>query len=118
MCVISASCSTLYDKGMSYRGAFNSTTIGRACVSWQHHVHDVTPERYPYDGLAGNYCRNPRGSRNGPWCYTSPENDGSKVWDYCPVPKCGEYLHVQVKIEDGISRPTLKGNLHVFCINT
>ena len=88
---IIATCSTLYDNGMSYRGPVNYTSNGRACVDWQHHVHGVTPERYPYDGLEENYCRNPRGHQDAPWCYTSPENDGSKIWDYCPVRKCGKW---------------------------
>ena len=88
---ITATCSTLYDNGMSYRGPVNYTSNGRACVDWQHHVHGVTPERYPYDGLEENYCRNPRGHQDAPWCYTSPENDGSKIWDYCPVRKCGTW---------------------------
>ena len=105
---IKARCSTLYDKGMSYRGPVNYTSNGRACVSWQHHVHDVTPELYPYDGLDENYCRNPRGHQGAPWCYTSPENDGSKIWDYCPVRNCGK-LEISMccflLFEDRIRKP-------------
>ena len=35
-----------------------------------------------------NYCRNPDGDENGPWCYTV----GNKRWDYCDVPECKELV--------------------------
>ena len=31
-------------------------------------------------GLDENYCRDPTGTRNGAWCYTT---DRSKRWEYC-----------------------------------
>jgi hypothetical protein len=35
---------------------------------------------------AGNYCRNPNGSEDGPWCFTT---DPDVRTERCPVPKCG-----------------------------
>ena len=41
--------------------------------------------RYPNSDLTSNYCRNPDGEPNGPWCYTT---DSKKRWEYCGIPKC------------------------------
>lgn len=35
------------------------------------------------------YCRNPDGDVNGPWCYTM---NPRKLYDYCDVPLCGKFL--------------------------
>ena len=32
---------------------------------------------------ASNYCRNPRGSGQRPWCFTSNKD---KRWEYCDIP--------------------------------
>merc|ERR1719253_95335 len=32
-----------------------------------------------------NYCRNPGGKKEKPWCYTV---DPAKDWEFCEVPKC------------------------------
>ena len=32
-----------------------------------------------------NYCRNPGGYRERPWCYV---NEVTKEWEFCDVPKC------------------------------
>merc|ERR550537_184060 len=34
-----------------------------------------------------NFCRNPEGSKEHPWCYTV---DPNQEWEYCPVPECKE----------------------------
>ena len=34
---------------------------------------------------AKNYCRNPKNSKQRPWCYTT---NRTKRWEYCDVPKC------------------------------
>lgn len=34
-----------------------------------------------------NHCRNPGGTSDRPWCFTSSP---SIRWEYCPVPQCGE----------------------------
>ncbi|KAJ7342172.1 hypothetical protein JRQ81_009386 [Phrynocephalus forsythii] len=75
--------------GKDYRGKISSTSSGRTCQEWRlqtPHRHDsFTPESHPRAGLEKNYCRNPDGDVNGPWCYTTDPNKG---WEYCDVPQC------------------------------
>ena len=40
---------------------------------------------YPELKNASSYCRNPRGSGQRPWCFTSDKN---KRWEYCDIPSC------------------------------
>jgi len=74
--------------GASYRGKKATTNSGRICQDWAKqspHKHKRTPKNYPDSDLTSNYCRNPDGEPNGPWCYTTDEN---KRWEYCGIPKC------------------------------
>uniref|UniRef100_A0A672VAA7 Kringle domain-containing protein n=1 Tax=Strigops habroptila TaxID=2489341 RepID=A0A672VAA7_STRHB len=59
-------------------------------------------------GLDRNYCRNPDGDENGPWCYTT---DPATRFDYCNIPECevecmlcnGEDYHGEVsRTESGL----------------
>ncbi|XP_069463802.1 plasminogen [Ambystoma mexicanum] len=76
--------------GVNYRGRMSTTAGRHICQAWsaqypQTHS-SFTPQTHPDADLAGNYCRNPDGDINGPWCYiTTP---GEKKWDYCDIPKC------------------------------
>ncbi|KAJ1155251.1 hypothetical protein NDU88_007986 [Pleurodeles waltl] len=77
-------------KGETYRGRISTTTGRHTCQAWSSQYPQVhssfTPQSHPEAGLEGNYCRNPDGDINGPWCYiTTP---GDKKWDYCDIPKC------------------------------
>lgn len=60
--------------GADYRGALAVTEGGWTCQSWASqmpHPHTHTYINYPTAGLGGhNYCRNPGGERDAPWCYT------------------------------------------------
>uniref|UniRef100_A0A8C7EBX7 Plasminogen n=1 Tax=Nothoprocta perdicaria TaxID=30464 RepID=A0A8C7EBX7_NOTPE len=75
--------------GRDYRGTVAKTGKGKTCQAWSSqtpHSHDYfTPKTHPDAGLDKNYCRNPDGDVNGPWCYTT---DPRKAWDYCDIPKC------------------------------
>ncbi|XP_024051597.2 plasminogen [Terrapene carolina triunguis] len=75
--------------GMDYRGTRATTASGKTCQEWSSqkpHSHDYfTPVTHPRAGLEKNYCRNPDGDINGPWCYTT---DPRKAWEYCEITKC------------------------------
>lgn len=49
------------------------------------HLHRRTPQVFPELYDAENYCRNPGGENERPWCYTK---DPSVTWEYCSVPPC------------------------------
>jgi len=75
------------DIGETYPGLADTTVSGRKCQNWL----EQKPHAHSYgaaDTGLGNhqYCRNPAGSKEQPWCYTL---DSSKEWEYCNVPKCG-----------------------------
>lgn len=51
------------------------------------HLHRRTPQVFPELADAENYCRNPGGENERPWCYTK---DPSVTWEYCSVSPCGD----------------------------
>lgn len=82
--------------GREYRGQLNYTETGVMCQPWN--------ERWPHDpeekklrnptreGLGKhNYCRNPRGKRARPWCYTTLKRP---VWQYCDIVVCNQTLKI------------------------
>ncbi|XP_005363435.1 plasminogen [Microtus ochrogaster] len=75
--------------GKDYRGKIAVTAAGTPCQEWaaqEPHPHSIfTPVSNPRAGLEKNYCRNPDGDVNGPWCYTT---NPRKLYDYCDVPVC------------------------------
>ncbi|ERE86382.1 plasminogen [Cricetulus griseus] len=75
--------------GKDYRGKVAVTAAGTACQEWaaqEPHRHSIfTPQTNPRAGLEKNYCRNPDGDVNGPWCYTM---NPRKLYDYCDIPMC------------------------------
>ncbi|CAN0381923.1 unnamed protein product [Lampetra planeri] len=81
-----------FGSGQAYRGNISATWLQLPCQPWNlqtPHAHAETPLSHPDSGLDGNYCRNPRGARERPWCYT---NNTDTEWDYCNLPACGELL--------------------------
>merc|ERR1719243_514531 len=85
------SCYEESDKGESYKGLLTSTTSGRTCQNWLKDMpHDITIEPSSENGLGNhNYCRNPDGSEDKPWCYTmDPSPDHEK--ETCDIPVCGD----------------------------
>ncbi|XP_049459626.1 muscle, skeletal receptor tyrosine-protein kinase [Epinephelus fuscoguttatus] len=78
------------DRGRFYQGSVNVTRSGIPCQSWNQqvpHQHRLSVDVIPELKNSDNYCRNPGGISDKPWCYTSNPNIR---WEYCAVPQCGE----------------------------
>ncbi|XP_031559636.1 zinc metalloproteinase nas-6-like isoform X2 [Actinia tenebrosa] len=77
--------------GRDYRGKLNYTVKGVMCQPWSQqwpHQHNEMndPIRAANDGLGDHsYCRNPRGRKSRPWCYTTLKRT---VWQYCDIKIC------------------------------
>ena len=77
-------------KGRDYRGRLDYSKKGVFCQPWNKQY----PNRHNYnlnnvrDGLGKhNYCRNPGGTKDRPWCYTTLEAK-RRSWDYCDLNYC------------------------------
>ncbi|NXM02463.1 PLMN protein, partial [Tyrannus savana] len=78
--------------GKDYRGTEAKTWRGIPCQKWAEkipHKPNYTPQKHPNAGLEENYCRNPDGDENGPWCYTI---DPATRYDYCNIPDCEDQI--------------------------
>ena len=76
--------------GREYRGTLNYTEKGVSCQPWNERwPHDPEERKLRNPGREGigkhNYCRNPRGRRARPWCYTTLKRP---VWQYCDIALC------------------------------
>ncbi|CAH1781368.1 unnamed protein product [Owenia fusiformis] len=79
--------------GTDYVGTISTTRGGKTCQRWDSqspHKHSIgsTDAEFLLDGglkNANNYCRNPDGESDGPWCYTTTS---SVRWEYCDIPFC------------------------------
>ena len=78
------------NKGQEYRGRLDYTRTGVMCQPWNQqypHKHDYKLHNNN-DGLGKhNYCRNPRGEKERPWCYTTL-GPGLPEWEYCDLKFC------------------------------
>ena len=80
--------------GRSYLGERSVTQTGHICQEWisnsphSHDNHNLASfsDRDTVSTLAEvrNYCRNPDGEPEGPWCYGLTGNR----WAYCGIPQC------------------------------
>ena len=81
--------------GRDYTGRIGVTATGKTCQMWSSqdpHKHTYTSDQYPALANSANFCRNPGGEVNRPWCFTTT----STRWEYCSVPECGEYSHINL----------------------
>ncbi|XP_066460479.1 muscle, skeletal receptor tyrosine-protein kinase [Eleutherodactylus coqui] len=74
--------------GRHYQGTVNMTASGIPCQKWSQQVpqlHIKMPPAFQQLSNADNYCRNPGGEHERPWCYTT---DPNVRWEYCNIPAC------------------------------
>ena len=77
--------------GYEYNGTLSVTISGRKCQKWSiqtPHAHSNTnPEWFPERSITevSNFCRNPSGWVEGPWCYTI---DSKVQWEICDLQFC------------------------------
>ncbi|XP_006027772.1 muscle, skeletal receptor tyrosine-protein kinase isoform X1 [Alligator sinensis] len=93
--------------GRFYQGPVNVTASGVPCQRWSEqapHLHRRTPQVFPELFNAENYCRNPGGENERPWCYTK---DPSVNWEYCSVPLCGDASFTQGTKNPSAETPNL-----------
>nr|KAG5689384.1 hypothetical protein BaRGS_017668 [Batillaria attramentaria] len=75
------------DRGASYRGTVSFTRDFQTCLPWSevtHCPHHPYKHGDYYDGLDGNYCRNP-GDGLRPWCYTNATFCQRNYCDVCQL---------------------------------
>ncbi|KAK3521965.1 hypothetical protein QTP70_020451 [Hemibagrus guttatus] len=84
------------DRGRFYQGNHNVTASGIPCQRWDQqdpHPHRLSVDVIPELKNAENFCRNPGGESDQPWCYST---NPSIRWEYCLVPKCEEVTNVRM----------------------
>ncbi|RDD37230.1 MAM and LDL-receptor class A domain-containing protein 2 [Trichoplax sp. H2] len=94
-----------------YRGSTSTTQSGLTCQSWSSqypHSHPFTPSNYSNSDLISNYCRNPGGVRNGPWCYTISSHHS---WEYCNIQLCASPPSSTAEYPLGVRYPVALVNL-------
>uniref|UniRef100_A0A673A9T4 receptor protein-tyrosine kinase n=1 Tax=Sphaeramia orbicularis TaxID=375764 RepID=A0A673A9T4_9TELE len=89
---VTSTSSCYNDRGRFYQGNLNETRSGIPCQPWNQqdpHEHRLSVDVIPELKNSKNFCRNPGGISDKPWCYTLNPNIR---WEYCAVPQCGETL--------------------------
>ncbi|XP_037552449.1 prothrombin [Nematolebias whitei] len=81
----------IFGNGLNYEGEVNITKTGKVCQRWgsnyPHPIHREINASALNSKLQENFCRNPNGHLEGPWCFTT---DPVVQKETCRVPKCGE----------------------------
>jgi hypothetical protein len=98
----------------SYRGTISRTSTGFICQKWSvqiPHRHSYYTEAYIKSSGIGdhNYCRNPGGAKERPWCFTT----STLQWEHCDTPTGAQI----VVAKNGIDREDpLIGGIYILTI--
>lgn len=82
----------LQGNGDSYNGTLSVTLHGHTCLDWnlpKTKALSVRKDFNPEVTLLKNYCRNPDGDLEGPWCFVKDAEN--LTIDYCNLELCGEF---------------------------
>ncbi|XP_052706401.1 uncharacterized protein LOC128181881 [Crassostrea angulata] len=81
--------------GFEYAGRVSRTSSGKTCQRWN----SQTPHEHNFGLVAHeNYCRNPGGREQRPWCFTT---DNTTRWEYCDIPACNYKARECVLLSQG-----------------
>ena len=78
------------DLGVEYKGKLNVTRTGYSCRSWaDQNVLSFNADDFADNSVqeASNFCRNPAGSKQEPWCFV---DDPDVYWETCQIFNCGQ----------------------------
>jgi len=84
--------------GKDFRANVSVTEKGFVCQAWnvtKPRYHLLSPEDHPEIGGGHNFCRNPGGQKEKPWCFTT--NSDTK-FDFCDIPRCGEISKLNILV--------------------
>ena len=89
---VNLDCQEGEDKGITYNGTTNVSSIGNHCINWEVLL---TPDHSWTPQVESNYCRNPGGVLSEVWCFV-PSNvtTGGVIFEFCDVPECVQWLKV------------------------
>ncbi|XP_040216595.1 muscle, skeletal receptor tyrosine-protein kinase isoform X1 [Rana temporaria] len=94
--------------GRHYQGNVNTTASGTQCQKWSQqlpHLHRRMPDVFQELANSENYCRNPGGEHDRPWCYTA---DPNVRWEYCNIPMCKMGVpHLPATIKTAFEAPAI-----------
>lgn len=74
-------------KTTNYNGKQSITSSGKKCQVWYQANNSSRTMPDSEEDKMSNYCRNPRGDVNGPWCYIDHQ-PGEPNHEYCGIQTC------------------------------